>query len=302
MKSNLAKYLVKSGMRIGTWFFGLLVGIGAQTFLASGQESDTIRTASPGWFVSIRLAPASTAIHLTSASALFPITTEKGSGGSLAPEVGYFFTEHFGLATGLNFMQYNGVVRLSSYQEKFQTTDSENESYERRVTAVQVSENQKIGLLGIPLKLVLRSSLGQRVGLLMEGQVSVAFPVAKHYTSSGIFTYKGYYPKYNVLLENLPLYGFPNAAAVEGTGDLPVKSPVISVGCAAGLDYRITSHWLVVATLHYDRSISQVVDTPASFNLSTDVTGIHSMMGGCTQASLQAIGVGIGIRYFPGRR
>ena len=45
-------------------------------------------------------------------------------------------------------------------------------------------------------------------GFMIQGGVNMAIISKNSYTSTGTFTYKGYYPAYNVLLENLPNYAF----------------------------------------------------------------------------------------------
>lgn len=65
-------------------------------------------------------------------------------------EFGYFFSPSFGMSAGIGYTSYKTRLSLNSYENKFNTTDSEKELYELRISASGLKEDQKIDFLNIP--------------------------------------------------------------------------------------------------------------------------------------------------------
>jgi hypothetical protein len=165
-------------------------------------------------------------------------------------------------------------------------------------------EDQNIGILAVPFCINLRLPLSKKVGFFVQGGVNIAIPIIKKYHSSGTFTYKGYYPAYNVLLENLPLYGFPSNAYVETSGNLELKPVCFEVIASAGVDFFVQKKFQFALATCYNQSISNLSGYTQfeKFQLSPDMSQINSMMGGSSKATIQALGLKISIRYFlPGK-
>jgi len=75
-----------------------------------------------------------------------PSTTlsyKKGNSINFGLDFGYFFSRVAGISVGAGYGSYSTELSLDSCSIKFQTTDSENESYEMRITGKSISENQK---------------------------------------------------------------------------------------------------------------------------------------------------------------
>jgi len=279
-------------------FFLALLLIGSQ-YDGYSQEADTT-VVKPGLFVGLSFGPSQSTISnegmLTVANLVS--NSQNSFGGSL--EIGYFFSKSIGISSGIGFSSYKSQLELGTYQNKFNTTDSENEAYERQVSGTDIKEIQKVGFLSIPVCLDIRLPLSKKMGFFLQPGLSFAIPVTKKYTSSGIFTYKGYYPAYNVLLQNLPAYGFPGNVNSVTDGSLEIKSLHINALISAGFDFLIQKNIQLGIAAFYSKSLSNISDYPSpdKFQLSSDANQINSMMGGSSNASVQSIGVNIRLRYF----
>ena len=218
-------------------------------------------------------------------------------------DVGYSFSDYFGLSTGISYGSFNGQVTLASYQNKFNTTDSENEAYERQVSGTNIKEDQTIAFLGVPVWLNFGIPFTKRTGLSVRAGIEMAVPIKKNYHSGGIFTYKGYYPKYNVLLENLPAYGFPTNAVIATDGVLELNPFCIGASVAAGIDFFITRMIQSSIAVCYTQSLSgiQAYASPEKFQLSSDALRINSMMGGSSKATDRSTWLKISLRYYLSR-
>jgi len=268
------------------------------------QEADSSKVKQPGLFVGFTMGSAqSRIINKGMLSVSDQVNGKKTSWmGSL--EVGYFFSNFFGLSSGISFISCKGLTTLSSYQNNFNTTDSEQESYQRQVSGINVTELQNIGFLGIPICLNIRVPFNKKFGMFLQTGLEVEVPLVKKYHSSGTFTYKGYYPAYNVLLENLPAYGFPSNTGIVTDGQLQLKSLCLGAIAAAGFDFFIQKKFQIALAASYNRSLSNIsaYTLPEKFQLSSDLNQVNSLMGGSNKTTAQSLGLSITLRYFLNKR
>ena len=263
------------------------------------QEADSV-VVKPGLFVGLSLGPSQTSISNEGTLSVANLVSgsQNSFGGSL--EIGYFFSESIGISSGLGFTSYKSQLTLGTYQNNFNTVDSENEAYERRVSGTGIKEIQNVGFLSLPVCLDIRLPLGKKMGFYLQPGINLAIPITKKYTSSGIFTYKGFYPAYNVLLENLPAYGFPSNINGVTDGTLTIKSLNINALVSAGFDFSIQKNIQIGVGVSYSKSLSNISDytSPDKFQLSSDANQINSLMGGSSKATVQSLGVNVRLRYF----
>lgn len=215
-------------------------------------------------------------------------------------DFGYFFTPITGISVGLGYSNYSSQLSLDNYETHFQSTDSENESFEMRINGNSISEEQNISFFNIPICLSLRLQMSEKLGLFLNGGMEFKIPVVNNYTGSGNFTYDGYYPAYPVLLQNLPEYGFPSNLKTDVSGDLKVKSVILSIIASGGVSIAISSNVQLILFATVNKSISNITeyDTDLDFKLTSKASELKSLMEGSTETNVQALGLGIGIHYF----
>jgi hypothetical protein len=264
------------------------------------QEADSSAVVRPGFYVGISMGAGQSKINHEGVLSVSGLAAGTKNDILSSLDVGYFFTPVFGISSGISYTSYRGQITLDSYQNKFTASDSENETYERRVSGKNITEDQNIGFLGIPVCLNLRLPAGKTLGLFLQAGLNFAFPVNKKFTSNGTFTYKGYYPAYNVLLEDLPAYGFPGNAAVRSEGTLNLNPVCFEAIASAGFDILISKKFQLLVAAAYNQSLTSIADypDPEKFQLSTDVNQINSMMGGSNKTTVQSMGLKISLRYF----
>ncbi len=264
------------------------------------QEADSMLVKKPGLFVGLTMGPTQTMILNEGMSNVKNLVSVKGNGVSGTLEFGYFFSANFGLSSGIGYTACNGHSSLDSYQSKFNTTDSENEPYERQVLGIHLLEDQNIGLLTLPISANFRIPLGGKFGLFLQTGIELNKPITQKYHSSGTFTFKGFYPAYNVLLQNLPAYGFPTNATSAFDGTLNLKPISFDAIATAGIDFQIHKNLSGSLAACYHQSLSSISNqtAPENFQLSTDVNQINSLMGGSSKVTIQSIGLKIAVRYF----
>lgn len=227
------------------------------------------------------------------------LSDEKISGfGSM--EIGYFFSKYFGLTSGINYNTYSSKLSVDSYLNQYNTVDSENESYEMRISGKNIAENQQVEILNIPLSINFRVPVNMNVGFFLQTGINLSLPMDNKFESSGIFTYKGYFPAYNVILENLPDYGFPTNLNIKTDGELELEPLIYGASVSAGIDYLINKRVQLTLAAFYDRSISDITNYSSvdEFNLITDSGHFNSILSGSSKTALQSIALKLAIRYY----
>ena len=264
------------------------------------QENDISRGKQPGLFIGLGLGPSQTQLTNKGILSVSELLSVKRNSYFGSMEIGYFFSRYFGLSSGIGFNSYNAQLTLDTYQNEFNTYDSENEAYERLVSGSNITEDQKVDFLNIPVSINIRLPFNNAIGFFLQTGVNLAIPFGKSYKSSGTFTYKGYYPSYNVLLENLPQYGFPSNVIIDSKGELELKSLNFIAIASAGLDFFVMKKIQAVVAVYYDKSLSNISQYPPpdNFQLSSDIDQINSLMEGSSKVTAQSIGLSLSFRYY----
>ncbi len=252
------------------------------------------------WFIGISGGPAQNRISNELTSVISGAVTTRANSFSLSFEAGYYFSKYFGLSTGIGLSRYNTKFTLDTYSNTLDTVDSESESYERRITGQDIKETQKLYFLEIPLILNFQCPVGRTVGIYLQGGISMAIPIGTDYSGSGIFSYKGYYPAYNVVLEDIPYEGFRNNVKNDVTGELKVKSINSELVTSGGLYYHNNKNFQISAGVFYKSMLSDISDYPhvENFQLSTHEGQLRSFMEGSNKTTANSMGILITLRYY----
>ena len=264
------------------------------------QETKINTREKPGMFVGFSFGPAQSQIVNKGTLSVSELLSSKKNTFFRSVDIGYFFSEYIGLSSGVGYNSYGAQLTLNTYQNTVNAIDSENETFEMRVSGSDIKEIQKIGFLSIPFCINLRVPFSQTIGFYLQPGINLAIPLSKTFQSTGTFTYKGYYPAYNVLLENLPEYGFPTELSIKSDGKLELNPLNLNAVVSAGFDFFIEKEIKIEIGGWYDKSLLSISNYPSAdkFQLSSDVNHINSMMGGSTSALAQSIGVKVTFRYF----
>src|SRR5665647_1401183 len=104
------------------------------------QEADSSKVKQQGLFIGLTLGSAQSQINNEGLFTVSDLRSGKKNSLMGTLEIGYFFSDYIGLSSGIGFISYNGQLTQNSYENKYNTTDSENETYERQVTGSNIQE------------------------------------------------------------------------------------------------------------------------------------------------------------------
>ncbi len=254
----------------------------------------------PYLFVGLCLGPSQSNIINEGTLSVSDLISSKKTSFFGSVEIGYFFSDFIGLSSGIGFIPYKTQLTLDTYQSKLDAIDKDDEYYELRVTGSGIQEDQKVGFLTVPVSVIVRLPFKRTIGFFLQPGVSLAVPVSRNFKSRGTFTYKGFYAAYNVLFENLSAFGFPTNLISDTEGELDLKPLAFNASVTAGFDFFVQEKIQFAVAACFDRSLSGIskYPSPDSFQLSSAVNQVNSLMGGSRKTIAQAVGIRIGLRYF----
>lgn len=252
------------------------------------------------YFIGFGAGPTQTQISNQSTVNMFQAEATNKSSLTVSFEAGYFFTKYIGVATGIGLSPYKTVLSLDNYANTFNTIDSEGELYERRITGDQIKETQKISFVEIPLMICLNYPYSRIIGLYLQTGINMSIPITNNYTSSGTFTYSGYYPGYNVLLTELPYEGFVSNVNSNVQGTLNIKKLNPQVAAIGGFYFYPDKQVQISVGFLYKRMLADISEnsTLESNQLSTTEGQIRSLMEGCSKVTTSSTGIIVSLRYF----
>jgi hypothetical protein len=257
-----------------------------------------------GWqkraFIGMNLNPSVTTITNKEIASIYGNSSTGLNSFSGSLETGIMFSRYFGIVTGVGYKSYTSDISLSSFNISYDTIDSENDYYKRYVSGNDITENQKISFLSVPIAVNIQIPFSKTIGLSMQSGVNMLFSMNSSYSSSGSFTYEGYYSKYNVRVSDIPFEGFEAGYKNQTEGDLKIKSFNYDFFASGGLYLNIKKKLQLSFGAIYSKILSDISDyePSSSFRLSSMPDNLNSMMAGSAKVTAQSIGINFGLRYF----
>jgi hypothetical protein len=266
------------------------------------QGTDIMARKQNHFYIGFNLSPVQTSLFNDGALTNNDVISNKKSSFSGAIEAGYSFSKYIGISTGLGYSSYVTNVTMDTYDDQYDTIDSDSpkENYKRIISGENIEELQKISFLTIPVLLDFHLPVSNKFGIYLQTGVNFSIPVSNEYTSSGTFTYEGYYSKYNVLISSVDYEGFKTNYQGSDQGELKIKSLNTELIASAGASYAINEKMIISAGILYSKLLSDMSDyeTSGTYHLSSMPDQIKSIMEGSTETSASSIGIKISFRYY----
>jgi len=176
-------------------------------------------------------------------------------GNSINTGYSYFFTQHWGIQSGLGLQWFNARSTVN-YLSATPQVDTDGETFEFRANYNNWQEKQQALFLDIPLTLQYRHALNNKISLQGSAGGKISIPISSSYTTTGgSITTTGYYSRLNAELSNLPEFGFttttesyngklslrPSYMAIADLGALYTLSPKVDLYLGAYINYGLNN-------------------------------------------------------------
>lgn len=209
------------------------------------------------------------------------------------------------LGIGLEYSRMRFAAGMGNVSNTFDNAvDIDNDSYTAYLTYRNVEENAALHYLGIPLTLSIGQPYHDRISGYFQLTVVPSFCISSSLNASGYYDLAGYYPQYDLLLEDFEDLGFrPNGSVDQRNESVSVNRFLLTGRLAGGIYLPLcqtqqgkTSPWAVKLGVKLDFSITPVVkegNENASFRDATAyLTQNNFLSGGCRYLN-PALEVGI---------
>jgi hypothetical protein len=216
--------------------------------------------------------------------------------GSISPGLGYqlsingkyFFLNSIGVGIGAGYATYMSTANLNSYASNTPAKDDEGESFEYKVTASGIKEELHLSAIEIPVYLVYREPLSEKLELKGNIGVKVLLPLSATYKcTEGAIETTGYYPSNNVVYANMPNHGFETITKMSYSGDLSTVKAYYSLFADVGVSFPMGKLGINLS-LYGSYGLNSVlepksnllIDYPGNYNSLSSLSGKVCLISG----------------------
>lgn len=274
----------------------------AMTLIASitcySQGTDISSGKKSHFFIGFNVSPGQSTIMNNGSTAITQLKSNGKSSISAGIEAGYMFSDYIGISSGIGYSSLQSDITLASYTTNYDTVDN-TESYKRYITGEDITEKQKISFLNIPLLVNLQIPLNSGFGFYLQSGLNFSIPLGKSYSSSGKFTYEGFYPAYNIRITGVPYEGFEQNYSTTDEGELNIKPFNLELIASGGIHVTLQEKIQFALGLSYNKLLSDIsgYQTPATYKLSSKPDQMKSMMEASNGATASSVGLRISVRF-----
>ncbi len=209
--------------------------------------------------------------------------TNFGLGASLA----WFVSSHLALGIGANFLYtrtYSKVTSDNSNIEKTPQYDSDSDLYYLFVNS-DLEEIFSHEIIALPISLIFKSGLYNKTGIWAKLSVAPNYLISSELYVTGNSSRSGYYPEYNLLINNLPDYGFGNLT-YNNKFPTNFNKLIFTADVSLGVAIHIKSLSYLILAANYSQSIS-----PIGYKKSIYLDDYYTNCGQPKNLSLKNFGI-----------
>ena len=125
-----------------------------------------------------------------------------GFAGLLQVRYAYFFTENWGITTGIGASSYFSDGILNHTKQWDGQTDTDGEQYDHLAVTQNWKERQSVWMIDIPVAAAWQMPVGQKLHLFADAGLKIGFPVSgSRRLVSGSLKHEGWYDPWHLLLD-----------------------------------------------------------------------------------------------------
>ena len=257
--------------------------------------------------------------------------------------IGFFFGQkhHFGLGTGIMYMQQQGFANLDKYHVEYQANDGEGNIFRQVVTGNNVSENITSANINIPLVLKYKDRFSKHWGFAADAGALINLQMNNAYATNASFDYEAIYklvesPEGTTsVYDNSPIpssndWFITKAEFLKnnpGGNYLDYVNAKRALGYSVGEGMNPSAHtgnvsynkgsigFIIKPTLNYFLSDNIALDfglyymaqpfknnAQNGYRLTDGIDNYSSVVNNVTSSVNQSYGVNIGVRFFLGKK
>lgn len=192
----------------------------------------------------------------------------------------YNLNKRSGILSGFQLKTYRSSFSGKDYSASFKATDSESKAYIRNVTGTDIEESTILRFINIPIRFFYDLPLSRFVSFFGTIGPGISIPIQSIVAGSGTFTYTGMYPELNnVVLKDMPPYGFNSNVPVSVEKKLESNFLIINASASAGFVFKMSRYWKFHTAINYSRSFTGLVskDKRDNYHISDELGSFYSL-------------------------
>ncbi|MEN2416339.1 OmpA family protein [Flavobacterium mesophilum] len=200
-------------------------------------------------------------------------------GGGLGIGYTYFFSNHWGINTGLDFMYNQNSFKLNdgntinSYE-----VDDQGSAFEYQVSPKNYKEDQHFMSFAVPVLLQYRASLASQTEWYLGFGGKILFPgKQKINASADEMQLSGYYPDLNILIDDLPSHGFGKVTNWKDEASISLD-PAFLISIETGLTFKLKENMKLYTGVYADYGLTDLAKSNPNANIvSYSPSGISNI-------------------------
>lgn len=153
-------------------------------------------------------------------------------------KLSYFFSENFGINTGVGYSNYKTQYLLKDFDNyginTLQDEDEDGDVYYKYFVDTDVEEYCKLNYLDIPLGIMLKPAKERKIVPYLNFGLQISYLISANFDVTGHSSFQGYYPYYHVVIYDLEEYGF-TTHDIEENDNWKLSTVTVSAFLSPGL-------------------------------------------------------------------
>jgi hypothetical protein len=216
------------------------------------------------------------------------------SGINFGADFLYYLNEDMAIGAGARFANYSSKAIFASFESTENLVDKDGYSFELQISSDGIEEIYSFSAIEIPITFRYQQWVTSDVILYGASGPVITMPRSiKSKVAFGSVSTKGYYPQWNLSIEELADYGYETK---DVTGELPDvdTKPSLSWAFEVGAEYYIASRINVLFAAYYQPSFSSVKSSDGGF-LMPDAFTYSGSLSAAEIVKPSKIGIRIGV-------
>lgn len=178
-------------------------------------------------------------------------------GFQLGLEYNYKLNPSWSVGIGVSYLTLDSKLHLKQIEGSYNSVDIENDAFEFKYKATNISEKVKTEFIQIPI--FVRYEGAAKTTYYVQAGMKFTFAIKGTYKQS-IENLKtsGYYPEYNVELNNLLVMGFGDFGSQSSSGKLNVET-TYAANIEAGLKHQFNNNKPIYIGLFFDYGLNNML-------------------------------------------
>ncbi len=225
-------------------------------------------------------------------------TVDGTSGITLGANAFYELNEDMFVGSGFAMMTYGADATINyNYEAGTSSVDMDGDSYFLSADFNGVKEKYRMTTIEIPI--LFKYQRWVSPDILLTGTTGPVFILPGGLKSefvSGNLATSGYYPEWNLTIDDIPEYGFSSRTLSSDMPDYDLK-PTFGWTLQVGAEYYLAKRLNLTATLYYQTGFGSVVDVQKDAVFMADPSVYNGSMYYSDKVTLSSVGIKVGLLF-----